>query len=108
MLALRSPELATKQRATYRPRQTNIRAPKRWADRALPDGYRWGRWWEALLPALARIIDGGVAAPRVLAMGAGGGMLPLMALRAGAGHVVCAERCDVGTLGLACWSTAVD
>ena len=66
--------------------------PKRWAYRALPDGYRWGRWWEAVRAALRQLSAAGVAAPRVLVLGCGGGMLPLMALRTGAAHVTCAER----------------
>ncbi|GBF95168.1 hypothetical protein Rsub_07881 [Raphidocelis subcapitata] len=79
---------------------TDTQQPRRWAARALPDGYRWGRWWEAVSGALSQIAAAGVAAPRVLVLGAGGGMLPLMALRAGAAHVACAERW--GSLAGAC------
>jgi hypothetical protein len=72
--------------------QTDIRLPKRWACRTLPDGYRWGRWAEAVAAALRQLAQAVVAAPRVLVLGCGGGMLPLIALRAGAAHVTCAER----------------
>lgn len=73
--------------------QTDICMPKRWAYRSLPDGYRWSRWWEAVQAAMRQLAAAGVTAPRVLVLGCGGGMLPLMALKAGAGHVTCAERC---------------
>jgi hypothetical protein len=81
-----------RRRTAPRSSQTNIMLPKRWALRTLPDGYRWARWHQALSEALAQLKAAGCAAPRLLVLGAGCGVLPLIALRAGAAHVMCAER----------------
>lgn len=75
--------------------------PRRWATRDLTDGHKWARWRAALAAALPQLRAAGVASPRVLVLGAGGGVLPLLALAEGAAHVTCAERCAVerGAMG---------
>ena len=65
--------------------------PLRHLDGYLNDERRLGLEAEAVEGAVAGIRSRGVDC-RVLVLGAGAGLLPLVALRAGAFHVTCVER----------------
>lgn len=72
--------------------QCAIRAPKHYLYRTLPDAPRMLAWWTATSAAVTAVRAMG-RVPRVLLLGAKAGVLAVAALRAGAQHVTCVERC---------------
>lgn len=72
--------------------QCAIRAPKQYLYRILPDSPRMAAWWNATTAAVQAVRASG-RTPRVLLLGAKAGVLAVAALRAGAAHVTCVERC---------------
>lgn len=71
--------------------QCDIKAPKQYLYRVLPDEYRMSAWWAATTAAVQAVQASG-RSPRVLLLGAKAGVLAVAALRAGAVHVMCVER----------------
>lgn len=71
--------------------QCDIKAPKQYMYRVLPDEYRMSAWWAATAAAVQAVQASG-RSPRVLLLGARAGVLAAAALRAGAAHVTCVER----------------
>jgi hypothetical protein len=72
--------------------QCAIRAAKHHLHRVLPDAARMSAWWAATTAAVQVVRDSG-RSPRVLLLGAKAGVLAVAAIRAGADHVTCVERC---------------
>ncbi|WIA22755.1 hypothetical protein OEZ86_009712 [Tetradesmus obliquus] len=71
--------------------QCDIAAPKNYLHRQLLDAPRLSAWWSATAAAVAAVAASG-RQPRVLLLGAKGGLLALAAVRAGAVHVTCVEQ----------------
>lgn len=71
--------------------QADTRLPRRYLDRCLTDASRMQLTEQAVVAAVHDVRGRGLDC-RVLVLGAGAGLIPLMALRAGAFHVTCVER----------------
>ena len=70
----------------------DIRMPRRYVTGYMEDGHRLRAFASALRAAIARAAHRHGSRPRVLHLGAGGGLLSLVAKDAGAEHVTCVER----------------
>jgi hypothetical protein len=81
--------------------QCAIRAPKQYLYRVLPDSPRMAAWWNTTTAAVKAVYDSG-RTPRLLLLGAKAGVLAVAALRAGAAHVTCVERCVLLLKAVSC------
>lgn len=70
--------------------QCDIRAPKQYLQRQLPDSFRLTAWRDATVAAVQAVQSAG-RSPCVLLLGAKAGLLALAAVQAGAIYVTCVE-----------------